>query len=127
MSTGPEGVFPATADAIKPLADVLGTGEDTEAVRRVVIYAGDYLNRLSGESLERECRRRLNEGVEEITVNFSRTEVVNSIGISILTGVIDAASRAGARVIFSDVNEHTAELFEMLGLSRHVELQCKND
>jgi anti-anti-sigma regulatory factor len=45
--------------------------------------------------------------------------VVNSVGISILLGVIDSASNAGARVVFSEVNEHTAELFEILGVSRH--------
>ncbi len=40
--------------------------------------------------------------------------------ISILLGVIDAASEAGAKVVFSDVKEDTAELFEMLGLNNHV-------
>jgi anti-anti-sigma factor len=86
----------------------------------VVVYVGDYLNKLSGESIERECRRKISEGCRELTVNFSQTELVNSIGISILLGVIDAASSNGARVIFSDVNENTAELFEMLGLTKHV-------
>jgi anti-anti-sigma regulatory factor len=41
------------------------------------------------------------------------------VGISILLGVIDTAANAGATVVFSDVNEHTAELFEILGVSRH--------
>ena len=87
-----------------------------------VVYAGDYLNKLTGETIERECRRRLSEGASEIEVNFSRTELVNSIGVSILLGVIDAAESNGARVVFSDVNESTAELFDMLGVTRHVEL-----
>ena len=87
-----------------------------------VVYAGDYLNKPTGETIERECRRRLSEGASEIVVNFSRTELVNSIGVSILLGVIDAAESNGARVVFSDVNESTAELFEMLGVTRHVQL-----
>ena len=87
---------------------------------RAVVYAGDYLNKLTGESVERECRRRLSEGASEIVVNFSRTELVNSIGVSILLGVIDAAETNGARVVFAGVNESTAELFEMLGITRHV-------
>ena len=86
------------------------------------MYAGDYLNKLTGESVERECRRRLSEGAAEIVVNFSRTELVNSIGVSILLGVIDAAESLGARVVFSDVNENTAELFDMLGITRHVQI-----
>ena len=85
-----------------------------------VIHAGDYLNKLSGEQIEYECRRRLEAGCQELVVNFSQTEIVNSIGISILLGVIDTASSNGATVVFSDVNEDTVELFEMLGLTKHV-------
>ena len=56
---------------------------------RSVIFAGDYLNKLSGEQIEYECKRRLEAGCKELVVNFSKTEIVNSIGISILLGVID--------------------------------------
>jgi anti-anti-sigma factor len=87
-----------------------------------VVYAGDYLNKLSGERIERECRRQLESGCRALIINFRETELVNSIGVSILLGVIDAAERTGARLIFSDVNHQTAQLFEMLGLTRHVAL-----
>jgi anti-anti-sigma factor len=87
-----------------------------------VIYAGDYLNKLSGERIERECRRQLAAGCRGLVINFKETGLVNSIGISILLGVIDAAEATGAQLIFSDVNKTTIELFEMLGLTRHVAL-----
>ena len=87
-----------------------------------VIYAGDYLNKLSGERIERECRRQLEAGCRALIINFRETELVNSIGISILLGVIDAVESMGARLIFSDVNNQTVQLFEMLGLTRHVAL-----
>ncbi|HYJ45404.1 MAG TPA: STAS domain-containing protein [Pyrinomonadaceae bacterium] len=87
-----------------------------------VIYAGDYLNKLSGERIERECRRQLEAGCRALIINFRETELVNSIGVSILLGVIDAAENIGARLIFSDVNHQTVQLFEMLGLTRHVAL-----
>ncbi len=85
-----------------------------------VIYAGDYLNKLSGERVERECKRQLESGCRALVISFRDTELVNSIGVSILMGVIDAAQQSGARLIFSDVDDHTANLFEMLGLTRHV-------
>jgi anti-anti-sigma factor len=98
-----------------------GTAGFTETVSESsVIYAGDYLNKLSGEQIEYECRRRIGAGCRELIVNFSKTEIVNSIGISILLGVIDTASKNGATVVFSEMNEDTAELFEMLGLTNHV-------
>jgi anti-anti-sigma factor len=88
-----------------------------------IVYASDYLNKLSGEKIERECRERLAEGCRKLIVNFKNTEIVNSIGVSILLGVIDAASNKGASVVFSEVNEDTIQLFEVLGLTRHVILE----
>ena len=85
-----------------------------------VIYASDYLNKLTGERIERECKRQLDSGCRALVINFSDTELVNSIGVSILLGIIDVAQKNGARVVFSDVNPQTVQLFEMLGLTRHV-------
>ena len=87
-----------------------------------VIYASDYLNKLSGERIEHECKRQLDSGCRVLVIDFHDTEQVNSIGVSILLGVIDVAERSGAQVIFSDVNTQTVALFEMLGLTRHVVL-----
>jgi anti-anti-sigma factor len=87
-----------------------------------VVYASDYLNKLSGEKIERECRRQLNSGCRALVIDFSDTQLVNSIGISILLGIIDVAEKNGAQVVFSDVNHQTIELFDMLGLTRHVVL-----
>jgi len=85
-----------------------------------VVYASDYLNKLSGEKIERECRRQLNCGCRALVIDFSDTKLVNSIGISILLGIIDVAEKSGAQIVFSDVNHQTIQLFEMLGLTRHV-------
>jgi len=92
-----------------------------------IIYASDYLNKLSGERIERECKRQLESGRQAIVINFRDTELVNSIGVSILMGVIDAAEQGNARLIFCHVNSHTASLFEMLGLTRHVRLAKDED
>jgi anti-anti-sigma factor len=89
---------------------------------QAVVHAGGYLNKLSGEQIERECRTKLLEGCEKLVLNFSQTELVNSVGVSILLGIIDSAANLGAKVVFSDVNEETVELFDMLGVSNHVEI-----
>ncbi len=92
-----------------------------------IIYAGDYLNKLSGERIERECKRQLESGRRALVINFRDTELVNSIGVSILMGVIDVAEQSHAQLIFSDVNSHNAHLFEMLGLTRYVSLVTDED
>ena len=87
-----------------------------------LIYASDYLNKLSGERIERECRVQLDAGCRALVVDFKNTGLVNSIGVSIMLGVIDAAERAGAPLVFSNVNAQAAQLFEILGLTRHAAL-----
>src|SRR2546421_2811607 len=87
-----------------------------------IVYAGDYVNKLSGQRIERECLLRIEGGCRALVINFRDTELVNSIGVSILLGVIDAAEQKGARVVFSNVSRHTVKLFELLGLTRLVVL-----
>ena len=87
-----------------------------------VVYASDYLNKLTGEKIERECRRQLDQGCRALVIDFADTQLVNSIGISILLGIIDVAEKNRAQVVFADVNNQTVELFDMLGLTRHVAL-----
>jgi anti-anti-sigma regulatory factor len=99
---------------------VIASNGFTEPAESAVIYAGDYLNKLSGEQIEHECRLRLADGCTELVVDFSQTELVNSVGISILLGIIDAAADKGAKVTFTEVNDNTVELFDMLGVTRHV-------
>jgi len=108
----------------EPPAD---TPRTAEAVGKVaVVYAGDYVNKLSGQRIERECLTRIERGCRALVINFRDTELVNSIGVSILLGVIDEAERRGARVAFSNVSLHTLKLFELLGLTRLV-LLAEND
>src|SRR4029078_13069493 len=87
-----------------------------------VVYASDYLNKLTGERIERECKKQLASGARALVIDFSDTELVNSIGISILLGIIDIAEKSGALVVFSDVNNETVQLFAIIGFTRHVVL-----
>ena len=104
----------------EPLADASRAAEAEGEV--AVVYAGDYVNKMSGQRIERECLTRMERGCRALVINFRDTELVNSIGVSILLGVIDAAERRGARVAFSSVSLHTRTLFELLGLTRLVVL-----
>jgi anti-anti-sigma factor len=89
---------------------------------RAVVSAGDYFNKVTGERVERECKEKLKSGCRELVLDFGKTEIVNSVGVSILLGVIDSAQGTGAKVVLSGVNASTIELFEMLGVTRHVDI-----
>lgn len=94
-----------------------------QSSRIAVVHAGNYLNKMSGEQLERSCLERLAEGCRALIINFRNTDLVNSIGIANLLGVIDAAEAHGAQIVFCHVAGQTAELFELLGLTRLVGLE----
>jgi anti-anti-sigma factor len=109
----------------EPLADT--PRPETGPGEVAVVYAGDYVNKMSGQRIERECLTRMERGCRALVINFSDTELVNSIGVSILLGVIDEAERRGTRVAFSNVSLHTLKLFELLGLTRLVVLADSDD
>ena len=39
------------------------------------VFATDYLNKLSGEKIERECKRQLDAGCKTIVVNFVNVDL----------------------------------------------------
>ena len=87
-----------------------------------IIYAGDYVNKPSAMRIERECLLRLEAGCRALVINFKGTELVNSIGVSILLGVIEAAEQRSTPVVFASASRQTVKLFDLLGLTRHVAL-----
>jgi anti-anti-sigma factor len=88
-----------------------------------VIYPGPYLNQLRGEAIEDCCRDLLDQGIRQIVVSFEKTELINSIGISILLGVIEVVNEARGTLVLSNMNSSSRELFEMLGLLGHVKVE----
>ncbi|HJQ69681.1 MAG TPA: STAS domain-containing protein [Blastocatellia bacterium] len=88
-----------------------------------IIYPGPYLNQLRGEDIENCCQEFLKQGVNRIVINFQETELINSIGISILLGVIEAVNDARGCLVLSNLSATNRELFEMLGLLGHVRIE----
>ncbi|MBI3653959.1 MAG: STAS domain-containing protein [Acidobacteria bacterium] len=85
-----------------------------------ILYPGAYLNQLRGEVIEHRCQALLDQGVRRLVINFAETELINSIGISILLGVIETVNAANGTLLISNLNESNRELFEMLGLLSHL-------
>lgn len=88
-----------------------------------VIYPGPYLNQLRGEGLEGRCQELLGGGVRSIVINFEETELINSIGISILLGIIETVNESRGTLVLSNLSATNRELFEMLGLLTHVRIE----
>ncbi|HVF88644.1 MAG TPA: STAS domain-containing protein [Blastocatellia bacterium] len=88
-----------------------------------IIYPGPYLNQLRGEGLEGRCGELLASGIRGIVINFEETELINSIGISILLGIIETVNESSGSLVLSNLSATNRELFEMLGLLVHVRIE----
>lgn len=88
-----------------------------------IIYPGPYLNQLRGEDIENLCQKFLRQGINRLVINFQETELINSIGISILLGVIEAVNDSEGCLVLSNLSATNRELFEMLGLLDHVRIE----
>jgi anti-anti-sigma regulatory factor len=64
----------------------------------------------------------LDSGIKNLVINFQETELVNSIGISLLLGVIEAVEETDGKVILTNLSSSNHELFEVLGILSKVEV-----
>ncbi len=92
-----------------------------------VLYPQGYLNNIVTERLERECSGYLRKGYRKIVLNFNSIEFINSIGISILLGIIDKVKGTDARLCFTNVSRIQDETFEMLGLKKYMHIFPNED
>ncbi|MGH9827587.1 MAG: STAS domain-containing protein [Blastocatellia bacterium] len=92
-----------------------------------VIYPGPYLNQLRGERIERHCVDLLSRGIRNLVINFEETELINSIGISLLLEAIDAVDEANGRVVLASLNTTNQELFQVLGILSKVDVAHNED
>lgn len=87
-----------------------------------VLYTDEYINGLVGEKLEEQCCKVIEKGLNRIIINFRQTELINSIAISILIGVIERIMESRGVLCFSNLTKINKEIFEMLGLTRYVRI-----
>lgn len=86
----------------------------------VVIYADNYINDIEGEKLEDRCGEFLRNGINKVVIDFSCTDIINSIGVSILIGIIEKFKEKKGIVLFSGLKKVNYDIFAMVGLTKHV-------
>ncbi len=88
----------------------------------VVLCAENYINDVEGENLEKVCDTYLAKGTHKFVIDFSGTDIINSIGISILIGIIEKIKEKKGLVLFSGLKKVNHDIFDMVGLSKHIPL-----
>jgi anti-anti-sigma factor len=85
-----------------------------------IIYPRGYLNNLSGEGLVRECGMYIGKGITKIVVNFGETDLVNSIGISLILQIIEDLRNIEGTIYCTNMSKFLRDTFEMLGLLEYM-------
>jgi anti-anti-sigma factor len=93
----------------------------------IVLYADNYINDTEGEKLEEICDDFLGKGIKNFIINFSGTELVNSIGISILIGIIEKIKDEKGVIVFSELNKINHSIFTVVGLTKHIRVSKTED
>ena len=88
-----------------------------------IVYPGTYLNQLRGEDIEERCQELLGQGVRRIVLNFEETELINSIGISILLGVVETVNDANGSLVVTNLNPSSRDFFQVLGLLGYINVE----
>jgi stage II sporulation protein AA (anti-sigma F factor antagonist) len=89
---------------------------------RVVLYPENYINDIEGEKLEELCVGFLEKGINKIVMDFSNTELINSVGISILIGIMERVRGEGGVLLYSGLKRVNRDICEMVGLTKHVQV-----
>ena len=86
----------------------------------VILYPDNYINDMEGEKLEEMCEVFLKKGFKRIIIDFSGTDLINSIGVSILIGIIEKIKDKKGVIIFSGLKQVNYDIFSMVGLTKHI-------
>lgn len=82
-----------------------------------IIRPAGYLNALAGDRIDKVCRRLLDDGTRYVIINFREVSMVNTIGISVLVGIIEKVLEHNGLVYFTELGATDRQIFEVLNLT----------
>src|SRR5690606_5803079 len=87
-----------------------------------VLKTEGYVNNLGGEKISEEVDKLINENTISFVIDFEKSNVVNSIGISILIEVIEKLVDIGGQIAFCNLTKTIAKTFTIMGLTQYAEI-----
>ncbi len=86
----------------------------------VILYADNYINEIEGEKLEDLCEVFIRKGIKKIIIDFTATDLINSIGVSILIGILEKIRDKNGVLLFSGLKKVNHDIFRLVGLTKHI-------
>lgn len=88
----------------------------------VVMQPKGYVNDLGAERLEKTSEQLLDKGLKKFVINFSDMQFINSIGASVITGIVQKNLEYAGLLCFTNMKKVHRDVFEMLGITKHVKV-----
>jgi anti-anti-sigma factor len=87
-----------------------------------VMTPSGYINDMGAASLERTSEQFLDRGMKKLVENFSEVQFINTIGISIFTGIVHKALECNSQLCFTNMKKVHRDVFEMMGFMKHIKV-----
>ena len=87
-----------------------------------IIRTEGYVNNLGGEKIGEAADGLLEKGIRKLVINFEKSNIVNSIGISILIEVIEKIVDVDGRICFCFLTKTIEKTFNIMGLTQYAEI-----
>lgn len=82
-----------------------------------VIRTDGYINNIGGEQVADTCNGLIDEGLHRLVLNLTKTNIVNSVGISILIEIMEQLEETGGSLAFCGVTPTIAKTFQIMRLT----------
>jgi anti-anti-sigma factor len=87
-----------------------------------IVRTDGYINNLGAERIEQECEVLIERGLRKFLINFAKSPIINSMGLSILIGIIERMLEIDGVLAFSDLTPVNAETMEIMGLTQYAQI-----
>ena len=93
----------------------------------IVLNTNGYLNNFGGEAIASVCLQKISEGKRKFLVNLEKTEMVNSIGASILIEVIEELQGVNGKIGYCNLAPIVEKTFNIMGISKYAKIHTKEE
>ena len=93
----------------------------------IVVTTNGYLNNYGGEQVASVCLQKISEGKRKFLLNVEKTEMVNSIGVSILIEVIEELQGTNGKIAFCYTAPIVEKTFNIMGISKYAKIYASEE
>ena len=86
------------------------------------LFTDGYVNSPGGEKISKECYKLMEEDYSHFILNFEKSKVINSIGISILIEIIEKVLEKKGSLGFTGLTSTIAKTFKIMGLTQYANI-----